>query len=180
MRVRLALHRVDKTEIIHQRAQVRDEFGNHFAGLAARAEFPGTFRQRALSALEGDELFAARQRRTMAADEFRFVVEGVELAAGAAAKDHQHVLRARREVRRTRRIGVAWVNDGTQWFLAGNTRGEQSLSAEQVRQRNGAKAERRVTKKAAAIQQRTMEIGNHANGCALRTNTNVFSSRWLS
>lgn len=53
------------------------------------------------------------------------------------------------------------MKDGPQGFLAGNTRGQQSLSAEQMRQRNGAEAKGRIAEKAAAVEQGMGKVGVH-------------------
>jgi len=100
---------MDETEVVHLFGEMREEIGNHFPALAARPEFPGTAGERPLFTLEGDELFGAGQRPAMVANQVRFVIEGIELAAGTTAKDDQHVLGARGKMggtrgKRTRRI----------------------------------------------------------------------------
>jgi hypothetical protein len=74
---------------------------------------PGAARERSLFALERDELLATRQRLAVAANQFGFVIESVELATRATAKDHQDILGARREVGRARGKGTAWIDGGS-------------------------------------------------------------------
>ena len=62
---------------------VRHEIGDVLAALPVGPERPRATIQAALFALEGDEAVGTRQSLAVAADEFRLVVEGVNLAACA-------------------------------------------------------------------------------------------------
>ena len=90
---------ISSTQFRQVRQQVRDVYLPHWPrGLKG----VGAFRQVAVGALEGDELLAAGQRLAVALDQFRLVVQRVEMAARAGAEDVQDALRLGREVRRPR------------------------------------------------------------------------------
>ena len=86
--------------------------------MTVRLERPRAPVQASLFALKGDEAVGSRQGLAVATDELRLVVEGVNLAAGPRAENHQHLLRlgpcvcvsggiraCRHDVRPERRLG---------------------------------------------------------------------------
>ena len=101
---------MEETHLIRQRAEMRHEVRDHLAALTVGPERPRAFCQRALLALEGDELLTARHRLAVVFDEFRLVVEGVHLAHRAGAENHEHVLRPRWVVRLPRGIGIRRID----------------------------------------------------------------------
>ena len=99
MRVRLAGERVNETHLIGQLAKLRHQLGNHFARLPARFELPWAPGEIALCPLKCFQPLCARHRQAIALDQFRLVVERVELTARARAENHENILRCRSEVR---------------------------------------------------------------------------------
>jgi hypothetical protein len=95
-----------KHKVVGQFGEVRQQVGNHLAGLAARLEFPVRLGQVPVLTLERDQFVHAWHRLAMPPDKFRFVVPALQVRARARAENDQHVLRFRREVRRTRRVGM--------------------------------------------------------------------------
>ena len=73
---------------------VQDYYGclslDHLAALASGSERVQRSRQASLFALEGDQLLA-RQRFSVATDQFGFVVERVERTEASTAEDHHHL-----------------------------------------------------------------------------------------
>ena len=93
MRVRLTSERVDEAKLIRHLPDLRHEIGDLFAALAVRPKRPRAAIEATLFSLKSNQLVGTRQRLAMALDEFRLVVEGVNLAARPRAENHQHLLR---------------------------------------------------------------------------------------
>ena len=89
-------------------------------------------------ALKGDQLVAAGHRLTMTRDQFRFVIERIDLAARAGTKDHEDVLCFGREMRLTRSIRVCWIDRRTQRSLVVT---EQAFTAKQLGKGNTTQTE---------------------------------------
>jgi hypothetical protein len=106
---------MDEAEVVGQLANARQEVARHLAARATRAELVARASEVTVLTLEGDELIGARHRLAVAADEFGFVVERVEMAQRAGAEDHQDVLGPWCEVgsaRGVRTEGIDWRADG--------------------------------------------------------------------
>ena len=106
MRVAPGGHRVNETEIVRQLSQVGQHLGNHFAGLAARLEFPERLVESAVLSLKSDEFLASGHRLAMALNQFRFVIPCFQVAARARAEDDENIACFGNEVGRTRGIGT--------------------------------------------------------------------------
>ena len=150
VRVRLGRHRVDEAQVVGQLRQVRQQIGDHLARLPARLEFPVRLHEVAVLALKGDELVPPGHRLAVALDQLRLVIPRVQMAQRAGAKDHQHILRLGREMRRARRVGMLRRPVRTNGRFV---RAEQLLLGEQRKERDAAQAGAAVAEKIAAIQQ---------------------------
>ncbi|MFM1944028.1 MAG: hypothetical protein RI897_3010 [Verrucomicrobiota bacterium] len=149
--------RVDEAHIIDQVGEVRDEVGNHFAALAAGSEFPGAFGEHTLFALEGDERVSARHGFAMVPDEFGFVVESIELAAGAGAEDHEDLFGGGGEVGWSGCVGVGGVDFGSDGVFPRGALalgiGEEAIGVEEVGEGDGAEAGARVAEEATSVEE---------------------------
>ena len=104
------------------------------------------------------------------------VVEGIQLAASSAAKDHQHILGARAEVGLPRPVRLAGFNQGPERLPTVCVLSEQSLAPQEMGQGYGTEPEAGVAQEAPTIQQRMIEgrgdrctHGMKRNSLALRT-----------
>ena len=154
MGVGLALHRMNEAEVVHMLAKMRQKVRHHFATFTAGPEFPGAAGQRALFALKRDELVAPRQRLAVAANQFGFVVKSVELAARAAAKDHQNILCPRRNVRRAGGKRSGGVDGGPDRVESRDAGAEEPLGSEQMSEGNGPEAQASIGEERPSVEQR--------------------------
>ena len=109
VRVRFAGERMDEGVVIRHGGKMRHHVGAHFAGLAVRTKFvlrPGEIASGALKGYRRSVL----QRLSVVFDQFGFVVPSFQLAAGAGAKDDQHVLGFGRVMRWPRGVWSGGVN----------------------------------------------------------------------
>ena len=159
VRVGLPLHGVDEAHLIGQIAEVWQQVRDHLAALTAGTELPRALVQCTLLALEGDELLGAGHGLTMATDQLRLVIEGVELAAGAATKDHQHILGARREVRLARTIRPTGLDGRAEGLWPTGRFSQKTLPTQKMGQGNGSQAQTGVAEEATPIQQWALESG---------------------
>lgn len=85
-------HRVEEGEVVGEVAQVGQEIGDHFAGLAAGAEGPGGFHEGAAFSEERGDGVGALGFEAVVLGEIGFVVEGVDGRNSAGEEDHDEVL----------------------------------------------------------------------------------------
>ena len=156
MRVGLAREGVDEAHVIGQRTEMRHEIGDHLARLAAWTELPRALGQGSLCALEGDESLCAGHVLAVAFDEFGLVVKGVELAACAGAKDHQHAFRPRLVMRCAWCVGVCGIN----LWPDRHGHGLRLIATQQVRERDAAESGGGVSEEGAAIEEGMHGIGS--------------------
>ncbi len=149
--------RVDEAHVIDEVAEVGDEVGDHFPALAAGSEFPGAFGEHALFALEGDEVIGTGHGLAVVADEVGFIVEGIELAAGTGAEDHEDLFGGGGEVGWSGGVGIGGVDIGADGIFAGGTLAlgiaEEAVEVEQVGEGDGAEAGAGVAEEAASVEQ---------------------------
>src|SRR5690349_19015769 len=117
MRVRLADHAVQETHVVGQRAEVRDQVGNHLARLATRLEFPGAACEHALFALKRNQAIGPWHLLSMSSDQCRLVVKRIELAAGSRTENHEHVFGTGREMWLTSRKWSRRIDQRTNRLL---------------------------------------------------------------
>ena len=106
---------MEEAHVVGDFAQLWNQIGNHLARFAARLELPRAFREHSLLALKRHQVFRARHRLTMLLDQFRLVIECVNLATGAGAENHQHILCRRFVMRIACGKRAAWDNLRTNW-----------------------------------------------------------------
>ena len=110
VRVGFVGERVQETNLVGQRADVRHEIAHHFFALAAWPECPERLREVAVRALKRDELFIAGQRLAVSPDQFRLVIERVHVAQRAGAEYLNHALGLRHKMCGPRCVRFGGVN----------------------------------------------------------------------
>ena len=175
VRVCFSGHRMDKADVVRHPANLRDEFRNHLAGLAARFEFPRALCEIALAALKRDQLFRSRHRLTVTLDELGLVVERVEVAAGSGTEDDNYVLRFRREVGIARRVRARRVNRWPDRCPLRGVCGEEFFFSKQTGQRDPAQTGREVGEETSTIEQLASgKFGSHRSVANQGMNRNSF------
>ena len=109
---------MDETHLVGKAREARQHVRDHFPGLTARTELPQRSREISVLALEGDQLVIAWQRLVVAFDQLRFVIPSINVTERARTKNHEHILRLRREVRCARSVRILWRPRRAQRFLA--------------------------------------------------------------
>jgi hypothetical protein len=80
VRIRLGGHPVQKAHLVSQFSEIREQLADHLSRFASRLKFPQRSDQVPIRALEGDKLIVPRQGLVVAFDEFRLVIERIEMA----------------------------------------------------------------------------------------------------
>ncbi len=148
VRVRFAGERMDEAHLVGQRTELRNEIGNHFAALSARAELPRALVQISLPPLKGQQPLPPGHRLAVAFDEFGFVIKRVHLAHAAGAENHEHALRPRLMMRCAWCVGVC----GIDLWPDRHGRGLR-FATQQVRERDAAESGGGVSEEGAAIEE---------------------------
>ena len=140
-----------KLELIRLLSNSGNQVGNHLAGFTIGSEFPWAFGQLSLLALECNQ-FSTRQVLSISFDQFRFVVEGVYLAARSRAEDDNDILCPCRKVRLSRSIGVCRIDGRANRGMV-VTLPKHVVRVQQTGQGNRTQAGRKFIQKAAAVKQ---------------------------
>ena len=112
VRVCLRRHAVEEKEVVRALAELGQQVGRHLAGLAAGFEVAQRFDEVSLLTLEGDDATAGHGL-VVVFEERGLVVEGIDMAQGTAAKDHDDAFGLRCEVWLASRKGTRWVDEGS-------------------------------------------------------------------
>src|SRR5437773_249089 len=133
-------------DVIHNARRLREQFADPRAASAVLPELaPRAEQLRAVAAAHECEAFALderlRNRLAVQLNELGLVIEQFELARSAGHEEVNDVLRARLEMRRTRRH---WIGDGSR------RRAEEFFFTEQGCERDAAQAHRAAAEKVTA------------------------------
>ena len=90
---------MNEAHVIREARDVRQQVADHLPRLTARPERPERLDQIAVLTLERDQLVGPGHRRVVPFDQLGLVIKRVDVTDCSGAKNEQHAIRPRREVR---------------------------------------------------------------------------------
>ena len=89
--IRFVRERMQKTNVVRHFTNMRQQIGRHFSGLPSRFEIPQRLRQISVGALKGNQLFVSGKGLAVTANQFRFVIERVDVTQGSGTKHNDYI-----------------------------------------------------------------------------------------